>query len=141
MIIIWDLKIIGKDAPDIISIDINIGSTFFAGGSMTYSINLLTRGKPGVSITATEQERFGGEINWGVNLNVGYYMGNPLDIRNSSVAGPIKSFSGDIIGGGQVYFGYDETGRHVWTGFGVGIGFSGGGSYGFGRTRIIWPNN
>jgi RHS repeat-associated protein len=135
----WDLKIIGRDFPDLISIDINVGSTPIAGGSMTYSVNIFTRGEPGINVTATDQNRFGGEIDWGINSNIGYYQGNPLNINPSSISGPVESISAGWGYSGQGYFGYNTEGDLRWIGFGMGIGLSGGASYGTGITRIIWP--
>ncbi len=139
LLLAWDLKIVGKDFPDLISFDITVNSTAFAGGSITYAINLYTRGERGINITVTEQNRIGGEINWGFNLNVGYYQGNPLNSTHTSVAGPLESISAGWGYSGQGYFGYNTQGEIRWIGGGIGIGFSGGASYGFGETFIIWP--
>ena len=139
LVLAWDLKVIGKDFPDLISFDVTLNSTAVAGASMIYSFNLFTRGQRGINITAIEQNRFGGEIDWGLNLNIGYYKGNPLNITQASLAGPVNSISAGWGYSGQGYFRYDATGKHIWTGFGLGFGLSGGISHGFGRTRIIWP--
>ena len=139
LVLAWDLKVIGRDFPDLISFDIAVNSTSVSGASVTYAINFYTRGERGVNVTATEQNRFGGEIDWGLNLNVGYYQGNPLNITQSSVAGPIESISAGWGYSGHGYFGYNTQGDLRWIGGGMGIGLSGGASYGFGRTRIIWP--
>jgi len=139
LLLVWDLKVIGRAFPDLISIDITVNSTAVAGGSMTYAANFYTRGERGVNVTATHQDRFGGEIDWGLNINVGYYQGNPLNITQSSVAGPIESISAGWGWSGQGYFGYNTQGDIRWIGGGMGIGLSGGVSYGTGRTKIIWP--
>ena len=135
----WNLKAIGGNIPDNISFDLNIGSVFVAGASMTYSVNILTRGKAGVYLTRTEQERVGGEIDWGININFSNYTGNPLNISKQTLLGPVRSISGGWGVGGNGYFGYDsKTSKVMWIGGGVGIGLTGGASYGWGRTIGSW---
>ncbi len=123
--------------PDLISVDVNLGSTFVAGASMTYSINFVTRGEPGIYLTRTEQERFGLEVDWGFNANIAYYNGDPANINKQLLAGPINSISGGYIYGGQVFWS-SERGQNIWKGIGTGAGFQFGGSYGKGRTYLGW---
>ena len=136
----WDAKLIGKDIPDNISVDINLGSTAVGGASMTYSINFLTRGEAGVYLTRTEQERLGAEIDWGVNVNFGYYTGSPLDINKSTLLGPVKSVSGGYEVGGNVSLGYpnSDTNQPSWITGGTGFGLTYGVSYGWGQTYGSW---
>jgi RHS repeat-associated protein len=135
----WDSKIIGRNFPDLISINFTLNSTAIAGASMTYSFNFVTRGNRFITITATEQERFGAEIDWGIGISFANYHEYPSNLTQLSLSGPMESISAGWVLSGQGYFGYDQTGRHVWTGLGFGIGLSGGASYGTGRTRIVWP--
>jgi hypothetical protein len=134
--LLWDLKIIGRDFPDNISFDLNLGTVFGIGESVTFSINILTRGDAGISLTRTEQLRGGEEVDWGLNINFGYYTGNPLNINESTLLGPVRSVSGGWFYGGNISAGYKDRnfGRPSWINFGTGIGLTAGGSYGWGKT-------
>ena len=135
----WDLRLIGQSVPDLISIDINASSIPFVGSGMTYSINLLTRGRDkGIHFTRTEQRRYGAEIDWGVNLNIGFFAGNPLNINASTLVGPVKSASGGWIYGGNGLKSYDSKGKLLWGTVGTGIGLTYGFSYGTGYTYKGW---
>ena len=138
--LLWDLRILGSSIPDHIALSVGLNSTFVRGQSMTWSFNVLTRGKePGFSITVTDMERKGGEIDWGINLTMSRYDGNPLDINKASLEGKIKSVSAAYIYGGEVHTGYNPSGKVIWRGASTGFGFSYGVSYGSGVTRQIWP--
>ena len=137
---LWNLKIIGGSIPDNISVDLTLGTVFGYGMSMTFSINLLTRGDAGFYLTRTEQSRIGGEVDWGFNANIGYFTGNPLDINKSSLLGPVRSVSGGWIYGGNISAGYSNSnfGIPSWINVGTGVGLTGGGSYGWGKTYKGW---
>jgi len=137
---LWDLKIIGGSMPDNISLDLNLGSVLGIGESVTFSVNILTRGDAGFYLTRTEQLRGGAEVDWGLNINMGYYTGNPLDINKSSLLGPVRSVSGGWIYGGNISAGYSNNnfGRPSWINVGIGVGLTGGGSYGWGKTYGSW---
>ena len=140
IILITDLVELRKThiIPDLISVDVNIGSTLVAGAGMTYSINLLTRGEPGIYLTRTEQERFGAEVDWGFNANIAYFNGDPAEITKQLLPGPIQSISAGFGFGGQSYIGYDLDRNVAWRGAGVGVGLSYGISYGRGKTYLGW---
>ncbi len=130
---------IGSNIPDLISVDINLGSTFVAGASTTYSVNLVTRGDPGIYLTRTEQERFGLEVDWGFNINFANYTGNPASINKQLLQGDVRSISGGFIFGGQGYFAYDFNENAIrWISVGTGVGFNYGGSHGRGKTYLGW---
>jgi uncharacterized protein RhaS with RHS repeats len=136
----WHSRAIFGDVPDNISFDINIGASPILGGaSMTYTMNIITRGEPGIYFTRTEQKRFGPEIDWGINVNFANYTGNPLDIDKSTLIGPVRSISGGWGLGGNAYIGLrPKTGNVLWKGFGFGIGLTGGASYGKGSVIPLW---
>ena len=137
--LLWDLRLIGQNVPDLISIDVNASSVPFVGSGMTYSINLLTRGRDkGIHFTRTEQRRYGAEIDWGVNLNIGFFAGNPLNINANTLVGPVKSVSGGWIYGGNITPAYDEKQNLQWVSVGTGIGLTYGASFGKGRTYKHW---
>ena len=134
----WNSKIIGKDIPDLFSVDVTASSSVGVGASVTYSINLLTRGKSGISITATEQWRNGVEIDYGINFNIANYIGNTSNINHLSILGAVTSISGGWGIGGQGFLEYNTQGYRRWVGAGVGIGLTYGISWGNGTTRVIW---
>ncbi len=137
--IAWHAKIMFRDIPDIISFDLNVGATPVRGASMTYSINIITRGDPGIYLTRTEQERFGAEIDLGINVNFSHASENPLNLKRDILEGPVQSLSGGIGTGIDLNKGYDaQTGVSMLHGIGIGAGLSGGVSYGEGRTYLGW---
>lgn len=136
----WNFRLIGKEIPDHIAFSIGLNSTFVRGQSISWSLNLLTRGKePGLSVTVTKMDRIMGEIDWGVNLTMSEYNGNPLDLDKASLTGRVESISANYIYGGEFYRGFDPYGKIVWGGVSTGFGFSYGMSYGTGVTTQIWP--
>jgi hypothetical protein len=136
----WNSEYMRMKFPDHIALSIGLNSTFIRGQSMTFSINLLTRGQePGFSITVTDQERIIGEIDMGLNLTVSNYDGNPMDITKASLEGKVESLSLAWGYGGEVYRGYNPSGKVIWRGVTAGIGFSYGVSYGSGVTKQVWP--
>ncbi len=137
---LWNLKIIGGSIPDNISFDLTLGSVFGIGESTTFSINILTRGDAGFYLTRTEQLRGGAEVDWGLNINFGYYTGDPLNINKSSLLGPVRSVSGGWIYSGNISTGYSNSnfGTPSWITVGTGVGLTGGGSYGWGKTYKGW---
>ena len=135
---LWNAKIIGREIPDNISLDLTISGTFVAGASMTYSVNFLTRGAPGIYLTRTEQERVIAEVDYALNLNVFNYQGNPLNINDQRLPGAMESVSGGFGWGLNVYRGFDDSGDLLWIGAGTGIGLTGGLSYGWGNTKAGW---
>jgi hypothetical protein len=101
---------------------------------------LLTRGKePGFFVTATSIERKGFEVDWGLNLTMSNYDGNPLEIDKASYLGKTDAFSASFGYGGEGIIGYDMKGNRRWHGVSGGIGFSFGTSWGTGTTQQIWP--
>ncbi len=66
-----------------------------------------------------------------------------IQITQQTLLGPVKSFSAGGWGyGGNVTLGYRDMSGEVtaptWINFGLGIGFTWGASYGFGRTFQGW---
>jgi hypothetical protein len=140
-VFLWNLRVIGQNVPDNISVDLTLASVFGGGPSMTYTINLLTRGDAGFCVTRTEQLRYGGEIDWGLNLNYGFYTGDPFDINKKTLLGPMQSLSGgDGVVGANIAVGYKDKifGSPSWITIGAGIGLTIGGSYGEGITYPSW---
>jgi hypothetical protein len=134
----WDCRVIGSTVPDNISLNITISAAFVRGNSMEYTINLLTRGEAGFYLTRTEMDRWGSEFNLGINANISYYKGNPLMLDKSKLLGPVKNVSGGYFYGGELFKAYDDNGFNNWDGAGTGIGFTAGGSYGWGKTKSGW---
>ncbi|MBI2968271.1 MAG: hypothetical protein HYY40_10735 [Bacteroidetes bacterium] len=134
--LLWNTRVIGRQIPDNISVDLNLGSVLGAGASVTWTANLMTRGKePGLTFTRTEQMRKGAEVDWGINLNFGYYQGDPLEITKVSLLGPVTSHSAGIIAvGGSTFTGYSPYGVRTWRGASIGLGLTAGYSYGTGTT-------
>lgn len=136
----WYSEYMRMKVPDHFALSFGLNSTFVRGQSMAWSINLLTRGKePGFSITVTDMERKGGEIDWGFDLTISRYEGNPMDINKASLEGKVKSISATWGYGGEGYIGYNPSGKVIWKGASAGVGLSYGVSYGSGTTRQIWP--
>jgi len=136
----WYSEFIRMKVPDHFALSFGLNSTFIQGQSLSWSFNVLTRGEePGFSITVTDQERIVGEIDWGFNLTVSRYDGNPMEINKASLEGKVKSISAAWGVGGEGYMGYNPSGKVIWRGASTGIGLSYGVSYGSGVTRQIWP--
>jgi len=134
----WNNKILGRDFPDLFSVDFHLSSTAAGGGSVTYTANFLTRGEFGLHLTRTSFERGGGEIDWGFNFNMGTYLGNPYNIKANTLLGLSKTVSlglGNV--GFDATFGY-KNGRRIWFTGGVGLGFGAGLSGGKGNTVKGW---
>ena len=138
--LLWNLKIIGGSVPDNISFDLTLGTVFGIGESETFSINILTRGDAGFYLTRTEQSRIGAEVDWGLNVNFGYFTGDPLDISKSTLLGPIRSASFGFYDSGNLSLGYRDKsyGFPSWITGGTGIGLTGGVSVGNGKTYGSW---
>ena len=113
----WNSEYMRMKVPDHFALSFGLNSTFVRGQSMAWSINLLTRGKePGFSITVTDMERKGGEIDWGFDLTISRYEGNPMDINKASLEGKVKSISATWGYGGEGYMGYNSRGDPYWEG-------------------------
>lgn len=113
----WYSEYMRMKVPDHFALSFGLNSTFVRGQSMAWSINLLTRGKePGFSITVTDMERKGGEIDWGFDLTISRYEGNPMDINKASLEGKVKSISATWGYGGEGYIGYNSRGDPYWEG-------------------------
>jgi len=134
----WDLDLIMPTFPDLISLDFTLTSSSVAGGTITYSLNIFTRGDAGINLTRTEQDTWGPNIEWGPNLNFGYFQGNGLECKPSTIYGAVTTWSAGYKVSLQVTQGYDNNGVLTWIIVGTGFGLSGGVSYGEGNT-YTWP--
>jgi len=138
---LWNIRALGRDVPDNISIELNLGVVSIGGASNTYTLNILTRGDAGFYVTRTEQQRVGAEVDCGLNINFGRYLGDPFEINKSTLLGPIKSLSGGYGWGLGISAGYKSQYSNyldpIWINIGSGFGITSGVSYGWG---ITWPS-
>jgi hypothetical protein len=135
----WDTRLIGKEIPDVITLSLDLNSTFVRGGQMSYSVNFMTRGDKGIYLTRTEMETKGFGPDWGLNIGGLWYEHIPINLNKENLAGPVESASGGFVYGGSIIWALDPRNRAVaFRGFSTGVGLTVGGNYAKGKTYLGW---
>jgi hypothetical protein len=140
---IWNSELMRMLIPDNITLDVNYGTFLGRGGSLTYTANILTRGKyPGIYVTRTYINTYGAEISYGVNLGIMHYKGDIRTMQPSSLLGPAGNISGGYMGVGMNFnTGYEDINssllKPAWFGFSAGVGATVGLSGGTGTTTPV----
>lgn len=135
--------------PDNITLDVNYTAVLGRGGSLTYTINLLTRGKsPGIYVTKTSMNPYLAEIGWGINFGINHYLRDINTMLPSSLLGKAGTVSIGAGPGVNYNTGYESDDSDlldpIWNGFSAGFGETVGASAGVGNTSpigIIVPIN
>ena len=123
--------------PDLATVSYDQGITIVKGVSYTLQGNLFLTGQnPGPTITTTVNDnRTGGEADYGVNYGVGWYLGDDSDITRNSILGQSFEISGGYLWGGSIWWAHNEkTGKLSWVGVKIGYGAILGFSYGNANT-------
>jgi RHS repeat-associated protein len=139
---IWNSWLARRIIPDNITLDVSYGATLVAGGNLTYTLNILTRGEaPGLYLTRTFIVNYGGEIGYGVNLGTMLYNKDIRTMKPSSLLGMASNVSGGAGVGANFNFGYESTDSSLlnplWQGMSVGVGDTVGAAVGTGTTTPI----
>jgi hypothetical protein len=77
---------------------------------------------------------FEGDI--GINIGRANYLKDVSTLDRASVSGAFKDIDGGYGFGGNVWMGTSAQGETTWLGAKVGIGLTGGVSYGVGNTEV-----
>jgi hypothetical protein len=137
---IWNSKIVRALVPDVITFDINYSAALGVGGSETYTLNLITRGRDaGLYKTTTMQRLYGAEFGYGANLGHLYYRGDVSTLTAQTILGPTRTISGGLGVDGNLTAGYQDENSQITNpslvGYSLGVGLTLGSSYGTGRTN------
>ncbi|MTI24201.1 hypothetical protein E1163_04515 [Fulvivirga kasyanovii] len=144
---IWHSTLARAIVPDVYTLDVSWGATFIAlGGSNSYTVNLITRGKDaGIHYTQTQTGysnqrrndwRYGFEIDGGINGGHLMYNGDSRELTAAHLLGITQVTSGGFIVGGNFIRGIGDDGRTVMYGVSMGIGETLGFSHGSGITKV-----
>jgi hypothetical protein len=108
---IWHSNIARTFVPDIITVDVTFSAAFGVGASATWTFNVITRGKDNIItgnrklsdyVTFTGMNRYGAEIDSGINGGFLNYTGNPRELTLETLAGPSYNISAGYIYSGSV---------------------------------------
>ncbi len=140
---LWNSAFARFLVPDILTLDLNVGSAVGYGRSITMTMNLITRGADaGLHRTGVFSDAYLAEIGYG--LNVGYlnYHGPVGTLSHLTLEGPTRTISMGAGVGVNVNFGYqswDSSPMSPWvSGLSVGIGDTVGASLNVGNTASGW---
>ncbi|MBL7855540.1 MAG: hypothetical protein JNL17_14150 [Cyclobacteriaceae bacterium] len=135
---IWNSNLARAVVPDVVTVDLTGSASFFVIGSgATHTYNLVLRGKDfGIheTNTVTSPNRFGLEVDGGLNFGFVYTTGDPREFVVDRMLGRTHNISGGFVAGGTLTWGTDGQGNVLTWGLTTGFGATGGASYGRGMT-------